>query len=346
MTTRKRGTSWVADFMVAGVRYREPFSTESEAQEWELMARAAIVAGRPLPPVSNGRSATGAGLHTLGALFDHVERTHWRNNPKITEPETAIRNGKQVVEFFGRNMPVSAISTDEMKRLVAHVVGQGWSYATADRKLAALSKMLRFAVQAGVIAKVPPVPMTRETGERLRYLTEDEARRLLKLWLEWDQPELWAFTVFGLHCGARLNSLLTVRWKDFGPDYCSVYFRGGSYDKQSNDRTLRMSKVAIEAVTLMRERHPDSLGPFMHLKKDGHLRTMWDRMQRVTGWDDVVIHTLRHTCATWMLDKTGNLQKVQKWLGHKRIETTLKYTKLVTGAFDGMADIMDQAIGE
>jgi integrase len=345
MTTRKRGSTWMADFMVAGNRYRETFSTESEAKEWELMARAAIVAGRPLPPVSNQRSPSGGGLHTLGALLDHTEQHHWRNNPQITEPETAIRNGRQVVEFFGRNMPVSAINEAEMKRLVSHILGQGWSQATADRKLAALSKMLRFAVEAGVIPRVPKVPLSRVTGERLRFLTEAEAKRLLKLWLEWDQPELWAFTVFGLHCGARLNSLLTIRWKDFGPDYCSVYFRGGTYDKNSNDRTLRMSKVAVDAVKLMRERHPDSLGPFMHFKKGGHLRTMWDRMQEATGWDDVVIHTLRHTCATWMLEATGNLQKVQKWLGHRRIETTLKYTKLVTGAFDGMADIMDRALG-
>ena len=45
MTTRKRGLNWMADFMVAGNRYRATFSTESEAKEWELLARADVRAG-------------------------------------------------------------------------------------------------------------------------------------------------------------------------------------------------------------------------------------------------------------------------------------------------------------
>ena len=333
----------MADFMVAGNRYRETFSTESEAKEWELLARAAIVAGKPLPPVSNGRSPSGAGLHTLGALFDHVERTHWRNNPQIKAPETAIRNAKFTVDLLGRNLPVSAIGLTEMRSVVAAVIDDGGTYATADRKLAALSKMLAVAVEEGVIPRKPRIPLSRQTQERIRFLSVVEARRMLALWQEWKQDELHAFTVVALHCGARLNALLSIKWRDFGPDYRTILFVGG--DKKSLARTLPMSKVAIAAVKLMHERYPESDGPFAHFKNDGHLRTMWDRMRQHLGWPDVVIHTLRHTCATWMMQNTGNIQKVQRWLGHRRIEQTLMYAKLVPGDLEGMADVMDKAIG-
>jgi integrase len=342
MATRKRGTGYLADFMVAGTRYRETFSTEGEAQAWEHRARAAIIAGQPLPPVSNARTETGSGLHTLGALFDHVETTHWRSNPRVSDPETAVRQGRFVVEFFGRNTAVKSITTEDMKRLIKSVTDEGFSYATADRRLAALSKLLGVAVEKGVINRKPTIPFSRETGERIRFLSHEEARTLLDLWLAWDQPELHAFTIFGLHTGARLQALLDVRWSDFTTGYTKVIFR--TQDKGSSIRTLPMSKLTIGAIEVMRQRHPDSRGPFTHFKKDGHLRTMWDRMQAHLGWDDVVIHTLRHTCATWMLDRTGNLKKVQTWLGHKRIETTLKYAKLVTGALDDMADATDLAL--
>jgi integrase len=343
MAVRQRGSSFVVDFMVKGKRTRETFDDETSARRWEIEAKAAIALGKSLPSVRNNRTDSGGGLDTLGQLYDYTVERHWRNNPKITAPDTAIRSGQKVVDFFGRNMPVHKINEDECKRLVNSVIDAGFCYATADRRLAALSKMLGFAVDKGVIDKAPKMPMSGKTGERLRFLTKEEAKQLLDLWLTWDQPELHAFTVFGIHTGARLGDLLGCKWKQFGVGYRTVIFH--SQAKGSNIRTLPMSKVAIAAMETMRSRHPDSEGPFCHMKKDGHLRTMWDRMQDIMKWDDVVIHTLRHTCATWMLESSGNPRKVQQWLGHKRIETTMKYAKLMTGALDGMADAMDEALG-
>ena len=344
MTVRKRGGTWQADFMVKGVRYREQFKDEMTARRWELEAHAAAVAGTPVPTASPTQGQTARHGTSLSQLLAICETSHWRNNPKIKEPETAIRNAREAISFLGPDTPVTDVTTDRMKQLVRHIIDSGRSYATADRKLAALSKMLRIAVEKGMIPRVPSVPLARITGERLRILSKEEVHVLLQLWLDWHQPELHAFTIFALHCGARLEALLQVRWSDFGPDYRVVLFRGG--DKGSPARTLPMSKASIAAVTTMRTLHPESAGPFCHLKKDGHMRTMWDEMQAKLGWDDVVIHTMRHTCATWMLENTGNLKKVQTWLGHKRIETTLKYAKLVPGALDEMADMMDDMLGE
>jgi site-specific recombinase XerD len=38
-----------------------------------------------------------------------------------------------------------------------------------------------------------------------------------------------------------------------------------------------------------------------------------------------VMHTLRHTTATRMLDTTGNIAVVQRMLGHAKIATTMRY---------------------
>lgn len=342
MAVRKRGSGYMADFMVAGTRYRETFSSEPEAVAWEHEVRAALAMGKSLPPVSNSRTETGGGLSTVGALFDYVIDNHWRNNPKVTDPDTAIAAARGAVDFLGRNFKVRDITTDKMKELIRHETEKGHSYATCDRKLSGISKLLAVAVEKGVIPSKPKVPFVRETNERIRFLSYEEARRLLDLWIEWDQPDLHAFTIFGLHTGARLGALLQVKWKDFGPGYTTVLFK--NQDKKSNIRTLPMSKMAIAAIEKMRERYPDQAGPFVHIKEMGHLRTMWDRMRAHTGWDDVVIHTLRHTCATWMLEKSGNLKKVQTWLGHRNIVTTLKYAKLVTGALDDMASVTDDAL--
>lgn len=338
MTVRARGNGYQADFMVKGERYRELFDTEAEAEAWELEARAALVRGSTVPRPKTKRSEEGGSLATLGALFDYTRAEHWENNPKIAAPETAIASGREVTEFYGRNKLVKDIDSDEMRRLVRHVVDSGRTYATADRKLSALSKMMRFAVEKGVIPRVPKVPLSGETSERFRFLTKDEAQRILKLWRDWDQPELHAFTVFALHTGARLGALLDLKWNAFSPAFNTVLFWGG--DKKSKARTIPLTGSAKEAILAMKALYPDSKGPFCHFKKYGHLRTMWDRMQEHLGFDDVVIHTLRHTCASWMVQAGVDLKRVQTWLGHKRIETTLIYAKLGTGDLDACADIL------
>lgn len=342
MAVRKRGNTFMADFMVAGIRYRETFDTEAEAEAWELETRAALVRGSPLPAPKNGRSESGGSLATLGALFDYVKTEHWQDNPNIKAPATAIANGREATEFFGRNKLVAEIDTEEMRRFARHVVASGRSFSTADRKLAALSKMMRFALEKGVIPKTHKVPMYRNDNERMRFLTKEEAQKLLKLWRDWHQPEAHAFTVFALHTGARLGAIMDLRWNAFGPGFNTVLFLGG--DKKSRARTLPMSKAAKEAVLSMQRLHPDARGPFQHMMgsngKARSLRELWDDMQSTLGWDDVVIHTLRHTCASWLVQSGVDLKRIQMWLGHKRIETTLKYAKLGTGDLDLAGDIL------
>jgi site-specific recombinase XerD len=41
-----------------------------------------------------------------------------------------------------------------------------------------------------------------------------------------------------------------------------------------------------------------------------------------------VFHSLRHSFATWAVEADVNIRVIQELLGHKRIETTLRYAKV------------------
>ena len=45
----------------------------------------------------------------------------------------------------------------------------------------------------------------------------------------------------------------------------------------------------------------------------------------LTKDDQFVFHATRHTCATRMVDASINIFVIKEWMGHKRIETTLRY---------------------
>jgi len=42
-------------------------------------------------------------------------------------------------------------------------------------------------------------------------------------------------------------------------------------------------------------------------------------------------HVTRHTCATRLVEANVHLRTIQKWLGHKTIETTLRYAQVSEG---------------
>lgn len=65
--------------------------------------------------------------------------------------------------------------------------------------------------------------------------------------------------------------------------------------------------------------------------KPSYLRRTVKKYAKEVGidkWEDISPHTLRHTFATDLYEKTNNLRKVQKILGHSDISTTQIYTHI------------------
>ena len=55
----------------------------------------------------------------------------------------------------------------------------------------------------------------------------------------------------------------------------------------------------------------------------------------------VSFHVARHTAATLLLDLSGNIEAVRKIMGHKRIQTTEIYAKLLDQKKRSVLNMMD-----
>lgn len=92
--------------------------------------------------------------------------------------------------------------------------------------------------------------------------------------------------------------------------------------KNGRTRTVPMTTACHEALLLCRE-IPG--GPFSTITK-GRAGHVWKKAKKHAGITEpqCVIHSLRHTCATRLLETVGDIKLVQEWLGHTSILTTAK----------------------
>jgi integrase len=329
MTVRKRGSAYLADFMVKGKRYRETFDTYKEAEDFEADVRHAIKLGRPLPQVKNKRTETGGKLATLGKLYDHVCVTHWE---RMKGSSAAMIYARQVMDILGRDKPVIEITKLDLQDCCTRFFDDGNTVATVNRKMAAVSKMLTEAVEHGVIPKKPGIPKGKELTQEIRFLTVEEERRLLASAEHLGMADWCAFIPLATDTGMRLGELLRVSWDHLSPDWQSVHIWQA---KSNKPRTVPLTTRARGALKFM---HREGTGgPFFHWRHDGILRRSYrDQWETICHHAQVEkrIHDLRHTCASRLVQRGVDLLRVKDWLGHSEISTTLRYAHLAPNDLD------------
>ncbi len=321
MTIRRRGNGFQVDVAVDGTRWRGAAETEREAKIIEAQVRADLVAGKPVAQVSRGVVA-----NTLGQLQRRVCAQVWAGTKN---EKGAVMNAKAAVRYFGAELPVTAMTTSRIDEYILHLEAAGNSNATINRKLAALSKMLRFAHRRGWIDTMPHFERRQEGQGRIRYLTDVEVARLLETGWEQgyeDHADLWMFLV---DTGLRVGEALKLTWADVHT------FAGPPGAPHREDRvTVRGSKNGESRTVPLTARCGKMLrSRWVRTKPFGmtyhSARHVIDKIKPRAGLgSDVVLHTMRHTCASRLVQAGVPILTVKEWLGHKSIQVTMRYAHL------------------
>jgi integrase len=141
--------------------------------------------------------------------------------------------------------------------------------------------------------------------------------------------------------GLRRGELLALRWRDVDFDGAAIRVRASyagralTMPKSGRVRSVPMAPNVAETLAPLGQRQrftgdddlvfAGELGGYL----DGSaLRRRYDRALERAGLRPLRFHDLRHTFGTRMIAR-ADIRRVQEWMGHADIQTTMKYLHYV-----------------
>ena len=308
MSIRKRGDSYRADFTFQGVRHRATFTTEADAIYWEKDM---------LFKLRNGIAVTlKSEIWTLGEGFRKTYELEWAN----TRGEKTQRiNGKKLIEYFGENTLLDAITSEKVADFMMECKVKGNSNATINRKFSCLSKIFSTARTYNKCNQVPSMTWQDEPPTKIRWLTWEEEDQLLQYFIE--KPEMQDLIMLGCDTGMRVSEMFSVPFTDYQDGFVRIWV-----NKSDKLRSVPLTPRVLEMIGRRQMMDPYSETPFSI--SYNWARKLMKRASEELGFYDVTIHTLRHTFASRLVQGGRPIYNVQMLMGHKTPGMTQRYAHL------------------
>jgi integrase/recombinase XerC len=235
---------------------------------------------------------------------------------------------------------------EQVQALIAAEHRRGLNPATLRAKLSAFRSFFKYLARRGEVG-VNPAQGVRSPKVRRKLpqvLDADEVGALMEI--DGDEPEAVrdrALLELLYSSGLRVSELTSVLWRDLDLEDGMVRVTG----KGSKTRIVPVGSRALTALNALRELDsPQADDPLVRGRNGQPLsaagvRTRLKRRAKEQGvWKRVYPHLLRHSCASHLLESSGDLRAVQELLGHADIGTTQIYTHL---DFQHLAKVYDAA---
>ena len=208
------------------------------------------------------------------------------------------------------------------------------SPTTSGRKLATFRSFFRFLCREGTLAKNPARSLVgpRKDQRIPTYLQEDEASDLLNSSdkniksKERDAAVLELLYSTGMRCAEVVGLMV----RDVDAENRSIRILG----KGRKERWVPFGKPASLALlaylNTRKQVRPDDplfIGTSDKALSDRTVRRIVARgLNRAAIRTKASVHTLRHSFATHLLQRGGDLRSIQELLGHSSLSTTQRYT--------------------
>ena len=249
------------------------------------------------------------------------------------------------------HLPFNKITKTDIENIYYDIIESGKSIRSAEYALTTLKQIWREAEDSGYAPGMPSISkslkkkISQNNNARIRFLSQDEADALLDA-LKERSMELYEKALISLHCGLRAKEIFTLTWGHVDLEHGILNI----IDSKGKDRSVHMSEQIKEMLLSKDKGNPEDLVyPGRENKVSGQISQTFRQIANKLfnqGVDDrrnkVIFHSLRHSCASWMVMQGVNLYLVQKVLGHSTIQVTERYAHLAPDQLQLAANAIDK----
>lgn len=266
--------------------------------------------------------------------------------------ETLLNN--HLLPSFGR-VKLNAIRESDIALFLQKKIEDGYKPSYCNRFLVLLGFIFNLAIKwhtHGVAGNpVKQVPRFKVHNHGERFLSEDEAIRLMVAIRVSPNQLLQYFVPLALLTGARKRELLDAKWSDFDLQKKLWII---PMTKSGRPRHVPLIDEAIAILEQLKTFLPTVLMQASFLEnpyifpnpKTGtpfkSIFHSWDTARKAANLSDVRIHDLRHSFASALVNQGVPIYDVQKLLGHQNIRTTERYAHLAPERLRASASLVGE----
>lgn len=327
MAVYQRNGHWHLDVTINGRRIRKAIKeaqTKRQAEHAERILRNEIFDNR-----------FGVGGQKLFA--DFVEKSY---KPYAKEHkrgyDVELASLKPLIEAFGKKrlyeITPEAVETFKRQRTSEKTIrGTLRAKSTVNREIAVLSAVFNLAKEFGE-AKENPVNHVKYYGNlnsRERVLFEAEEETLFEKIK--DDVKLSRQVEILLYTGIRRGELFKIEWRDIDLKEGFIYLRS-EITKANRARTIPMlpnvkeifNTIYLEAGEVSGKEKVFAGAPNQNQTLSRKFREVCDQL----GFEDLTIHSLRHTFSTRLNKNQVDAFTIKALLGHSKLAMTDRYTHI------------------
>lgn len=187
------------------------------------------------------------------------------------------------------------------------------------------------------------IPLMKEETIKERFLSAEEAQNLFAQLHRSENTMLQYIVPMLILTGARKREVLDARWEDFDYERRSWRIHTTKLGKPRyvpiSDGLMSLLKTVPKYACTWVFPNPKTLKPFVSIYHS------WHRARTDAGLEEVRMHDLRHSYASFLVNAGRSLFEVQKLLGHTQVKTTQRYAHLSHETLLDASNAVNVAVG-
>ena len=269
--------------------------------------------------------------------FVKTYKRSWKDDTGLIKNHINPNFGSMYMDEMKKQDVVTFIN----KQLLTHAPG------SVNRVVILLRYIYNLAIrwETAGIAKNPTagIPLLEENNQKERYLTADEAHKLVGALKSSCNVMLQYIIPMLIMTGARKMEVQLAKWEDINWEQRIWRI---PISKSGKARHVPISDAALMLLETM-PRIEGCQWIFPNPKTHKPYKSFygsWHTARKSVGLADVRIHDLRHSFASFLVNSGRSLYEVQRILGHTQISTTQRYAHLSQDSLLTAANEIGKAI--